>query len=114
MMDLTNQNTHIREFCEERDWEEFHTPKELSIGIVTEASELMENFRFKNEQEQEELLRNNREEIEDEIADVLFFVLRFADLYDVDLSEALDRKLEKNRRKYPKEEYQGSNKKYDE
>jgi NTP pyrophosphatase (non-canonical NTP hydrolase) len=88
--------------------------KDLSVGITTESSELMEIFRFKKEHEQEKVLNENREAVEDELADVLFFTLRFADLYDIDLQEALDKKLEKNRHRYPKEEYKGSNKKYDE
>jgi NTP pyrophosphatase (non-canonical NTP hydrolase) len=113
-MDLTDQNNEIRKFCKKRDWKKFHTPKDLSVGITTESSELMEIFRFKKEHEQEKVLNENREAVEDELADVLFFTLRFADLYDIDLQEALDKKLEKNRNRYPKEKYRGSNKKYDE
>lgn len=115
---MTFEELHadVREFCEKREWEQYHTPKELAIGMVTESSELLEQFRFKNQTEQSELLAepSDREAIEDEVADVLFFVLRFADLYDVDLDAALTRKLEKNKARYPANEYKGRNEKYDE
>jgi len=109
-------NSEVREFCEARDWEQYHSPKELGIGLVTESSELLEEFRFKDTEEQIDLLSNpeRRADVEAEIADVLFFVLRFADLYDVDLETALRQKLEANRERYPVEEFKGSNKKYDE
>ena len=70
----------IQKFCEERDWDQFHNPKDLAIGISTEANELLDIFRFKSEEQmkaqfQEESIRTH---IEEEVADVLFFVLRFA------------------------------------
>jgi NTP pyrophosphatase (non-canonical NTP hydrolase) len=115
-MQFDELNAEIRKFCDHREWEQYHTPKELAIGLTTESSELLERFRFKNEQEQIELLDepSNRELIEDEMADVLFFLLRFADLYDIDLETALENKLEKNRARYPEDEYKGRNEKYDE
>ncbi|WP_254837848.1 nucleotide pyrophosphohydrolase [Natronomonas marina] len=115
-MQLDEVNAEVREFCETREWEQYHTPKELAIGLVTESSELLELFRFKERSEQSDLLTDSekREDVEDELADVLFFLLRFADLYDVDLEAALERKLEKNRQRYPEDEYKGSNRKYDE
>lgn len=115
-MSLEQLHTDVRAFCEKRDWEQYHTPKELAIGIATESGELLENFRFKDRTEQSELLTDDadREEIEDEVADVLFFLLRFADLYDIDLEEATTRKISTNETRYPANEYKGSNKKYDE
>lgn len=109
-------NAEVREFCEERDWTQYHSPKELGIGLVTESSELLEEFRFRDRDEQVELLSDSerRADVEAEIADVLFFLLRFADLYDVDLETALERKLAENRERYPVDEYKGSNDKYDE
>lgn len=106
----------VREFCDRRDWEQYHTPKELAIGLTTESGELLERFRFKDEQEQTALLADadGRETVEDELADVLFFLLRFADLYDVDLAAALASKLEKNRARYPEDQYRGRNEKHDE
>lgn len=115
-MQFDELNVEVREFCEARDWGQYHTPKELAIGLVTESSELLELFRFKKRTEQSDLLAEGekREEVEDELADILFFLLRYADVYDIDLESALERKLEKNRHRYPENEYEGSNKKYDE
>ncbi|ADJ16686.1 nucleotide pyrophosphohydrolase [Halalkalicoccus jeotgali] len=115
-MQFDELNVAVREFCESRDWGQYHTPKDLAIGLVTESSELLELFRFKDRTEQLELLAESekREDIEDELADILFFLLRFADLYDIDLEAALEQKLEKNGKRYPENEYKGSNEKYDE
>jgi NTP pyrophosphatase (non-canonical NTP hydrolase) len=110
---LEQLNKDVREFCEERDWTQYHTPKDLAIGLSTESNELLELFRFKDQEDQDELLDNQetRIDIEDELADVLFFTLRFADLNGIDLESALRTKIEKNRTRYPKDEYQSSNKK---
>ena len=115
-MQFDELNVEVREFCERRDWRQYHTPKELAIGLVTESSELLELFRFKGRAEQAELLEasGKREDVEEELADILFFLLRYADLYDIDLEAALERKLETNRERYPEKEYKGSNRKYDE
>lgn len=69
----------IRKFCEARDWDQFHGPKDLAIGVITEASELHEHFRFLSEEQALELLKDpqQKEEIEDELADVLFFCSAF-------------------------------------
>jgi NTP pyrophosphatase (non-canonical NTP hydrolase) len=106
----------VREFCEERDWTQFHTPKNLAIGLSTESNELLELFRFKDRADQDALFADpeKRADVENELADILFFVLRFADLHDVDLEAALETKLEKNRERYPKDEYKSSNRKYNE
>ncbi len=106
----------VRKFCEERDWDQFHNPKDLAIGVSTEASELLDIFRFKSDVDIKEIISNpnKREKIGEELADVLYFLLRFAQMNDFDLSEELDKKLEKNNQKYPIEKVKGSNKKYNE
>lgn len=106
----------VRRFCEERDWGKYHNAKDLVIGVVTEASELLELMRFKSEAEVEGLFRNaeTRAKICAEAADVLYFLLRLADLYGIDLARELEAKLEANAAKYPVEKFRGSNKKYDE
>ena len=106
-MSIEEMHAAVRDFCEKRGWDQYHTPKELAIGMTNESSELLQEFRFKDDDEQLELLANpdTREDIEDELADVLLFVLRFADMYDVELDEALTRKLEKNRARYPANDY---------
>ena len=105
----------VAEFCDERDWGQFHNPKDLAIMISTEASELLQIFRYKDIKQVEQLmLSTKREDVEDEVADVLFGVLRFAQMNDIDLSESLKNKIEKNNKKYPLEKVKGCNKKYNE
>ena len=106
----------IYDFCDERDWYQWHTPKELAIGVITEASELLEHFRFRSDEEMQAMFDDleKRAEIESEVADVFFFLLRFCERFDVDLSDALQRKIEKNAEKYPVALAKGSNKKYTE
>ena len=106
----------IKEFCDARDWDQFHNAKDLAIALSIEASELLEIFRWKNSQEVEELFKDEKkkEDIEDEMADILYFLVRMAQRYDIDLSEALDKKMEKNNNKYPVHKAKGSSKKYTE
>tara|TARA_B100000315_G_C14364142_1_gene489828 strand:+ start:352 stop:711 length:360 start_codon:yes stop_codon:yes gene_type:complete len=105
----------VQKFCENRDWDQFHNPKDLAIGIITEASELLEHFRFKSENEVEEIIKSEkRKKIIEELADIMFFILRFAQKYNVDLSEELEEKIKKSALKYPIEKAKGSNQKYTE
>jgi len=106
----------IKEFCEKRDWDQYHAPKELAIGISTEAAELLEIFRFKDEKQQKELFENPKikEHIEEEVADTFYFILRFCQMNNINLTEVLMKKLEKNNEKYPIDKIKGSNKKYTE
>ncbi|MGK0208941.1 MAG: NTP pyrophosphatase (non-canonical NTP hydrolase) [Patescibacteria group bacterium] len=104
----------MREFSEARDWDQFHNAKDLAIGISTEASEVLEHFRFKNANEVEEMMKDPvaREEIGDELADVLTFTLRMCQRYDIDMTEAFHRKLGKSAVKYPVERSKGRADKY--
>jgi len=104
----------VQAFCEERDWDQFHDAKELAIGVSTEAAELLEHFRFKSPAEFEAFFTDaaKKEEIEDEMADVLFFLLRMAQRYDIDLAAALENKLVKTGKKYPVSKSKGKNIKY--
>lgn len=120
---LGDNSTTIKElkdkvqiFCEERDWDQFHNPKDLAIGVVTEASELLDIFRFKRDEDIKKIMSDpkKREKVGEEVADILYFLLRFAQMNDFDLSEELDKKLEKNNHNYPVEKAKGSNKKYNE
>lgn len=113
MSDINELGLRVQRFCDERDWGQFHTPKELAIGMTTEAAELLELFRFQTDDQMRSMLddEQTRESIGDELADQLFFLLRFADLYDFDLGQELDRKLAKNERRYPVSTSRGSNKK---
>ena len=104
----------VKRFCEERDWDQYHNAKDLAIGIITESSELLEHFRFKSIKEVEEVIIHKKEKISEELADILFFILRLAQRYDIDLSREFQEKIEKNAKKYPIEKSKGSNKKYTE
>ncbi|MBO4568797.1 MAG: hypothetical protein J5674_02285 [Candidatus Methanomethylophilaceae archaeon] len=106
----------VRRFCEERDWDRFHGPKDLAIGIATEASELLDLFRFKSDEECFSLVKDpeGSERVREELADVLYFVLRFGQMNGIDLSDALKDKLAKNAVKYPVEKSRGRNLKYTE
>lgn len=109
--DLEAYGEAVEAFVEERDWAQFHTPKDLAIGLATEASELLELFRFLDDEDVEARLADPafRERVEDEVGDVLFFVVRFSQRLEIDPLEAAGRKLEKSREKYPAEEFAGDN-----
>ncbi len=106
----------VKEYCEERDWDQYHNPKDLAIGVITEAAELLEHFRFKSEKEMDKMLADQKKkgEISDEMSDVLMFIIRFAQKYDIDIAESFQRKMDQNTKKYPIDKAKGSNKKYDE
>nr|WP_295899673.1 nucleotide pyrophosphohydrolase [uncultured Bdellovibrio sp.] len=116
MTDMQTLTALIKSFCEARDWDQFHPPKDLAIGMSTEANELLELFRFKSDAEVQEKMKTPefRQKVSEELADVFFFVLRFAQMNSIDLSEALQNKMQKNAEKYPVEKAKGSNRKYNE
>lgn len=104
MMDkLAAMTEQVRDFCDARDWRKYHTPKELAIGIATESSELLQLFRFMSDERIAEMFDDpdQRQAIEDEVADTLLFLLRFADLNGIDLPKALSSKLKRNGERYP-------------
>lgn len=105
----------VQAFCEARDWDQFHSPKDLAIGLATEAAELLANFRFLSPEQIADRLRDatGRQEIEHEVGDVLFFLLRFCQRCEIDPGAALRTKLAVNEAKYPVERARGSNLKYD-
>lgn len=105
----------VQKFCEDRDWDQFHNPKDLAIMLITETSELLEIFRYKNEEEVKEIMNGKkRVEVEEEVADIMFGLLRFAQMNNIDISSALKDKLIKNEKKYPADLVRGKNKKYNE
>lgn len=111
---IANLQTIVSKFCEDRNWRQYHNPKDLAIMIITEASELLNIFRYKNERDVEKIFSNKKEDVEDELADILFGLLRFAELNDIDLSQSLENKIVKNNIKYPVEKSFGKNEKYNE
>jgi NTP pyrophosphatase (non-canonical NTP hydrolase) len=106
MNEITNMQDKAREFSEKRNWTKFHNPKDLSIALLLEASEVLENFRFKQE--------CNREALAKEIADVLNVLLRLSDVLEIDLIYWFNKKMQENEAKYPVEKCYGKNLKYSE
>jgi len=88
----------VQTFCEARDWDQFHNVKDLTIGLSTESNELLQLFRFKTEAQCDALMQTQRTAIEDEMADVLYYLLRIAQRYDIDLQAAFEAKMSKNTR----------------
>lgn len=111
LLTINDLKKKIQEFVRARDWEQFHTPKNLSMAIAIEAAELMEEFRFQTDQEILQNLPTN-ENVKRELADITIAILGFCNLYGIDLSSAVTQKLEINAKKYPLEKAKGVNKKY--
>jgi dCTP diphosphatase len=106
--------TNIRDFRDERDWAQFHNPKDMAIAISIEASELLEHFLWKTTEESEQRVQEKRAEISDEIADIAVYLLELADNLNIDLAHAIKNKMKKNAAKYPIDKSKGSHVKYTE
>lgn len=106
----------VRQFVRQRDWEQFHHPKDVAIGLSIEAAELLEHFRFRDNDEIRARLQRPdcRREIAHELADVLYFVLLMCDYLDFDATQILNDKLALSARRYPVERARGKNLKYTE
>lgn len=102
----------IREFVIARDWDQFQSPKNLSMALIVEAAELVEHFQWLTQEQSMHLPVETAREVETELADIFIYLLRMADQLDVDLIEAADRKIEINAGKYPVERFRGSPRKY--
>jgi dCTP diphosphatase len=104
----------IRQFRDERDWLQFHDPKNLAISIAIEAAELLEEFQWKSSEQSRRHAAENLERIADEVADVAIYLLELSDVLKIDLPSAIESKLNKNAVKYPVEKARGNAKKYTE
>ena len=104
----------IREFRDERNWEQFHNPKDMAIAISLEAGELLEHFLWKGPSEVETRVVSHRKEIEAELADISIYLFELAENLGVDLIDAMNRKITINAEKYPVDLVRGSSKKYSE
>lgn len=104
----------VRAFSEERDWVQFHTPKDLGIALICEVGELFEHFRYRKDAEVDALLDDpaKRREVADELADCLWLLLRLADVTGIDLASSLSLKVEAAGLKYPVEKAYGRADKY--
>ena len=104
----------IIDFRDARVWKQFHNPKDVAISLSLEAGEVLEHFQWKSKEEIEEYIIGHKEEIGDELADVLYWVLLFSYDLQIDIAKALRKKIKKNKEKYPVEKARGSHKKYTE
>ena len=116
MIDNQKLATLLRSFAAERDWDQFHTPKNLATSISVEAGELLELFQWSRGQKDWNEVSDAavRRRVEDELADILLYVIRFADKAGMDLQAIAERKIASNTAKYPADQFRGSDRKYDE
>ncbi len=99
-------------FRDARDWKQFHNPKDLALSLVLEAAEVMEHFQWKSPKEIEKYLKTNRQDVADELADTLYWILLMSHDFGIDVIDALDKKQTKNEAKYPVEKSKGKHTKY--
>ncbi len=113
---VSQLKAQVREFVHERDWDQFHFPKDLAIGLAIEASEVLEHFRFRSNEEIQQRLADPalRRDLGHELADVLYFTLLMCANFDMDASQMLDEKLALSRQRYPIDQARGRNLKYTE
>ncbi len=102
----------LRDFAAQRDWVQFHSPKNLASALSVEAAELLEPFQWLTEEQSRNLTSDKRESVRKEPADVLIYLIRLADKLNIDLLQAARDKIEENAAKYPVEKAKGSSRKY--
>lgn len=112
MADIKKLAAAVLKFRDERDWKQFHNPKDVSISLALEAAELLEHFQWKTPAEIKAHIKAEKEGISDELADVLYWVLVLGHDLDIDLGAALKKKLVKNAQKYPVHKSRGRITKY--
>jgi dCTP diphosphatase len=102
-MDLHEIRTRLDKFAAERNWDQFHTPKNLSMALAAEAAELLEIFQWLTEEQSKAIVHDEKEisQVKDEIADVFIYLVRLADKLDIDIEKAVLDKIEQNDKKYP-------------
>ena len=113
MADSLNElRARVNAFVDERDWAQFHTPKNLAMAMIVEAAELVEQFQWDTPDESTQLSAEKREAVSHELADTFVYLLRIAEVLEIDLIEAANQKIALNALKYPVEKARGSNAKY--
>jgi dCTP diphosphatase len=111
---LSELAASLRAFAKERDWDQFHSPRNLAAALSVEAGELLEHFQWMNDEQSTSIAVEKKNEIALELADVFLYLIRLADQLDIDLIVSAKRKLEINAVKYPVERARGTSKKYTE
>ena len=109
---LSSLRADLRRFSEAREWQQFHTPKNLAMALSVEAAELLECFQWLTPEQSAGLKAGDRRAVEEEAADVLLYLLRLTDVLDIDLLQAAERKMKLNARKYPVALSRGTARKY--
>lgn len=109
---LQDLRSRVNNFVAERDWAQFHTPKNLAMAMIVEAAELVEQFQWVTPQESIQLTPEKREAVSHELADTFVYLLRIAEVLNIDLIQAANEKIDLNAKKYPVEKVKGSNAKY--
>lgn len=112
-MDLAGIRQQLRAFARERDWEQFHSPKNLAMALSVEAAELLEIFQWMTEDQSRTLDGERRSAVESEVADVLLYLIQLADRLDIDLLQAAEKKMRSNAVRYPAERARGRSDKHD-
>ena len=113
-IDLDKLKQRIRGFADARDWNQFHSPKNLSMALSVEVAEIVEHFQWLTEEQSKNLPQNKLDEVEAELADTFIYLIRMADKLDIDLLSATMNKIAVNEQKYPVEKARGNAKKYTE
>lgn len=109
---LTGLKQKLQAFVDERDWAQFHSPKNLAMAMIVEAAELVEHFQWDTESESRQLTTEKREQVSHELADTFVYLLRISQVLDIDLIQAANDKIALNAKKYPVEKARGKNNKY--
>ena len=112
MSDIQELIEKVIKFRDDRDWKQFHTPKDLAINVSLEASEVLEHFLWKNKKEIKEHIENHKSDIADELADVFVTILLMSHDLKVDIKDAVLNKLKQNEKKYPISRAKGKHLKY--
>lgn len=102
----------LRKFAEERDWGQFHSPKNLAIALAVEVAELLEKFQWLTEEQSKSLPEEDILEVADEVADIQLYLMQIADKLEIDVLEKAREKIKKNAERYPVDKSRGSAKKY--
>lgn len=114
MSEIKELTKKVIAFRDERDWKQFHKPKDVAISLALEAAEVLEHFQWRTNEEIEEYIKTHKEEIGDELSDVLFWILTMGHDLHIDLAHAFNEKMLKNAKKYPAEKSKGKHTKYNE
>ena len=114
MTDFNHFRLRIRQFADERDWDQYHSPKNLAMSLIVEAAELVEHFQWLSEADSQSLPPAKLRQVGEELADIQIYLLRIADKLNVDMADAVEKKIAANALKYPVGLARGSSKKYNE